>query len=75
MMNEIAIENITRILQQEVANGNNVIGLVSIDDGGHLNLCWRTNDTNRAKEFEKSLFVSIQSGVKNRELVPLPKEV
>jgi hypothetical protein len=75
MMNEIAIENITRILQQEVAQGHNVIGLVSVDDGGYLNLCWRTNDTNRAKMFEAELASSIQSGVKNRELVTLPKEV
>jgi hypothetical protein len=68
MMNETAIRNIHRILNDVIAKGENVIALVSIDPVGHLNLNWRTNDPERAKMWEDALTQGVRSGVAGTEL-------
>jgi len=71
MMNDFAIKNIHRILENEIANGGSVIGLISIDKNGRINLCWRTDDTATASKWEGHLMESVQAGVESRDFLPL----
>jgi hypothetical protein len=51
MMNDIAIDNINRILSNEIESGHAVIGIVSINYDGDMLLSWRTDDPNVSKQW------------------------
>jgi hypothetical protein len=60
MMNDIAIENITNIMNAEIAKGHSVLGLVSAGDDGGIFVCWRTDDPAKAARWQASLRESLK---------------
>ena len=72
-MNDIAIDNINRILNNEIALGHAVIGVISVDDDMHISICWRTDDPAKRNIWEQALDRGIKSVGRIQELIPLPK--
>lgn len=73
MMNDFAISNIQRIVNNEIALGHAILGVISVDESGHMLLCWRTDDQATAMQWETELR-SGAGGKITREIVNLPKE-
>ena len=62
MMNEHAIQNINNIIQTEITAGHSIIGVISVDEAGFLNVCWRTDDLAKGALWEQALKDGIRGG-------------
>lgn len=74
MMSDTAVRNITRILQNEITRGNNVVGVISVDATNHILLSWRTNSQDDAAKMQAALRKAINAGPSQDSLVHLAGE-
>ena len=74
MMNDMAIDNIQRILQNEIAEGHAVLGIISVTDEGKHLICWRTDDVDTSNKWQDAFLADAMAGTDFTALVKLPKE-
>jgi hypothetical protein len=73
MMNDTAIININRVVEEEIKNGNAVIGVISLAKNGDLVVSWRTDNPEVSSAWLHKLTRCVKFNQITREVLPLPK--